>query len=80
MATPLLLLAPDAVMRADLVGEKWAPIRIRLRSGRGCLLQRRPGAGPVTIDGELGAAWIHAGAIRVAFVFHFERAWRRGRA
>ena len=30
------------------------------------------GAAPVTIDGELGAAWIHAGAVKVAFVFHVE--------
>ncbi len=28
------------------------------------------GAAPVTIDGELGAAWIHAGTVKVAFVFH----------
>ncbi len=28
------------------------------------------GAAPVTIDGELGAAWIHAGSTKVAFVFH----------
>ena len=30
------------------------------------------GAAPVTIDGELGAAWIHAGVVKVAFVFHVE--------
>ena len=27
---------------------------------------------PVTIDGELNAAWIHAGEVKVAFVFHVE--------
>ena len=30
------------------------------------------GAAPVTIDGELGAAWIQAGSTKVAFVFHLE--------
>ena len=25
---------------------------------------------PVTIDGELGAAWIHAHSVKVVFVFH----------
>jgi RNA polymerase sigma-70 factor (ECF subfamily) len=73
LATLLLLLAPDAVMRADLVGQKMgtdpvydgaAPVAARFNGVRG--------AAPVTIDGELGAAWIHAGAIKVAFVFHVE--------
>jgi RNA polymerase sigma-70 factor (ECF subfamily) len=30
------------------------------------------GAVPVTIDGELGAAWISAGEVKVAFVFHVD--------
>jgi RNA polymerase sigma-70 factor (ECF subfamily) len=30
------------------------------------------GAAPVTIDGELGAAWVQAGSVKVAFVFHVE--------
>jgi RNA polymerase sigma factor (sigma-70 family) len=73
LATLLLLLAPDAVMRADLVGQKMgtdplydgaAAVAARFNGVRG--------AAPVTIDGELGAAWIHAGAIKVAFVFHVE--------
>jgi hypothetical protein len=29
---------------------------------------------PVTIDGELGAAWIQAGSTKVAFVFHLDEA------
>ncbi len=29
---------------------------------------------PVTIDGELGAAWIQAGATKVAFVFYLDEA------
>ena len=74
MATPLLLLAPDAVMRADLVGQKMGtdPVYDCAAAAAACFNGVR-GAAPVTIDGELGAAWIHAGAIKVAFVFHFER-------
>lgn len=75
LATLLLLLAPDAVMRADLVGQKMgtdpvydgaAAVAARFNGARG--------AAPVTIDGELGAAWIHAGLIKVAFLFHVEAA------
>ena len=29
---------------------------------------------PVTIDGELGAAWIQAGSTKVAFAFHIDAA------
>jgi RNA polymerase sigma factor (sigma-70 family) len=73
LATLLSLLAPDAVMRADLVGQQMgtdplydgaAAVAARFNGVRG--------AAPVTIDGELGAAWIHAGAVKVAFVFHVE--------
>jgi RNA polymerase sigma factor (sigma-70 family) len=73
LANLLSLLAPDAVMRADLVGQKMgtdpsyegaAAVAARFNGARG--------AAPVTIDGELGAAWIHAGATKVAFVFHVE--------
>jgi RNA polymerase sigma-70 factor (ECF subfamily) len=71
LATLLVLLAPDAVMRADLVGQKMgtdpvyegaAAVAARLNGARGAV--------PVTIDGELGSAWIHAGVVKVAFVFH----------
>ena len=73
LATLLLLLAPDAVMRADLVGQKMGTetvydgadaVAARLNGARG--------AAPVTIDGELGAAWIQTGVVKVAFVFHVE--------
>jgi RNA polymerase sigma factor (sigma-70 family) len=69
--TLLSLLAPDAVMRADLVGQTMgsesayegaAAVAARFNGTRG--------AAPVTIDGELGAAWIQAGSTKVAFVFH----------
>ena len=71
----LLCLAPNAVMRADLVGQKMgtepvyegaAAVAARFNGTRGAV--------PVTIDGELGAAWIHAGVTKVAFVFHVEAA------
>ncbi|MGD0085328.1 MAG: sigma-70 family RNA polymerase sigma factor, partial [Acidimicrobiales bacterium] len=73
LATLLLLLAPDVIMRADLVGQKMgtdpvydgaAAVAARFNGARG--------AAPVTIDGDLGAAWIHAGSTKVAFVFHVE--------
>jgi RNA polymerase sigma factor (sigma-70 family) len=73
LATLLLLLAPDAVMRADLIGQRMgthpaydgaAAVAARFNGARG--------AAPVTIDGELGAAWIQAGVVKVAFVFHVE--------
>ena len=69
----LTLLAPDAVMRADLVGQRMgtdpiydgaAAVASRLNGARG--------AAPVMIDGELGAAWIQAGETKVAFVFHVD--------
>jgi RNA polymerase sigma-70 factor (ECF subfamily) len=68
-----LLLAPDAVMRADLVGQRTgtesvydgaAAVAARFNGARG--------ATPVTIDGDPGGAWIQAGAVRVAFAFHVE--------
>jgi RNA polymerase sigma-70 factor (ECF subfamily) len=73
LATLLSLLAPDAFMRADLLGQKMgtdpvydgaAAVAARFNGVRG--------AAPVTIDGELGAAWIQAGSTQVAFVFHVE--------
>ncbi len=71
LATLLTLLAPDAVMRADLVGQKMGtdPVYDGAAAVAGRLNGAR-GAAPVTIDGELGAAWIQAGKVKVAFVFH----------
>jgi RNA polymerase sigma factor (sigma-70 family) len=73
LATLLSLLAPDAVMRADLVGQKMGTVPVW--DGAAAVADRfngARGAAPVTIDGELGAAWIHAAAVKVAFVFHVE--------
>lgn len=73
LASLLSLLAPDALMRADAVGQEMgtdpvydgaAAVAARFNGSRG--------AAPVTIDGELGAAWIQAGSTKVAFLFHIE--------
>jgi len=73
LATLLSLLAPDAVMRADLVGQSMGTeptyegadaVAARFNGTRG--------AAPATIDGELGAAWIQGGSTKVAFVFHVD--------
>ncbi len=71
LAGLLSLLAPDAVMCADLVGQ--ATGALPTYQGATAVASRfngARGAAPVTIDGELGAAWIHRGAVTVAFVFH----------
>src|SRR5665213_1326575 len=73
LATLLSLLAPDAVMRADLVGQSMGAETAY--EGAGAVAARfngTRGAVRVTIDDELGAAWIHAGSTKVAFVFHVE--------
>ncbi|HUY67505.1 MAG TPA: sigma-70 family RNA polymerase sigma factor [Acidimicrobiales bacterium] len=73
LARLLSLLAPDAVMRADLVGQRTgadpiydgaAAVAARFNGAKGAI--------PVTIDGDPGAAWIMAGSVKVAFVFHVE--------
>ena len=73
LATLLSLLAPDAVMRSDLVGQKMGTDPVY--DGAQAVAARfngAKGATPATIDGELGAAWFHAGAVKVAFVFHVD--------
>lgn len=73
LTTLLALLAPDAVMRADLVGQQMgtdpaydgaAAVPARFNGAKG--------AAPVLIDGDLGGAWILAGEVKVAFVFQVE--------
>lgn len=73
LAALLSLLAPDAIMRADVVGQQLGAAPAY--RGAAAVAERfngTRGASPVTIDGELGAAWIHAGATKVAFIFHVE--------
>jgi RNA polymerase sigma-70 factor (ECF subfamily) len=71
LATLLTLLAPDAVMRADLAAQEMGtnPVYDGASAVAGRFNGTR-GAVPVRIDGDLGAAWIHAGSVKVAFVFH----------
>jgi RNA polymerase sigma factor (sigma-70 family) len=73
LATLLSLLAPDAVMRADLVGQQMgtnpvydgaAAVAARFNGAKGAL--------PVTIDGDAGGAWIMAGTVKVVFAFQVE--------
>jgi RNA polymerase sigma-70 factor (ECF subfamily) len=75
LATLLSLLAPNVVMTADPVGQSMGTdstyegpeaVAARFNGTRGAM--------PVTIDGELGAAWIQAGSTKVAFVFHLDEA------
>jgi RNA polymerase sigma factor (sigma-70 family) len=73
LATLLTLLAPDAVMRADLVAQEMGTDRVY--DGAAAVAARfngSRGAAPVLIDGELAAVWIHAGVVKVAFIFHVE--------
>jgi RNA polymerase sigma factor (sigma-70 family) len=73
LTTLLSLLAPDAVMRADMVGQQMgtdpvydgaAAVAARFNGSKGAI--------PVAIDGDPGAAWIMAGEVKVAFAFHVE--------
>jgi RNA polymerase sigma-70 factor, ECF subfamily len=73
LATLLSLLAPDAVMRADLVGQRIGADPVY--DGAAAVAARfngAKGAAPVAIDGDPGAAWILAGAVKVAFAFQVE--------
>jgi RNA polymerase sigma factor (sigma-70 family) len=71
LGTLLSLLAPDAVMRADLVAQEIGTVPVYDgAAGVAARFNGARGAVPVTIDGELGAAWIHAGSVKVAFVFN----------
>jgi RNA polymerase sigma factor (sigma-70 family) len=73
LATMLMLLAPEAVMRADdaahamgtdPVYDGAAAVAERLNGAKGAI--------PVAIDGDHGAAWIAGDDVKVAFVFHVE--------
>jgi len=73
LATLLLLLAPHAVMRADLVGQRTGADPVY--DGAAAVAARfngAKGAVPVTIDGDLGGAWILAGKVKVAFAFYVD--------
>jgi RNA polymerase sigma-70 factor (ECF subfamily) len=58
-------------MRADAVGIEMGTDPVY--DGPTAVAERlngAKGAVPVTIDGDLGAAWIAASEVKVAFVFH----------
>ena len=73
LATMLSLLAPGAVMRPDAIGVRMGTEPVY--DGAAAVAERfngAKGALPATIDGDLGAAWIAAGEVKVAFVFHVD--------
>jgi RNA polymerase sigma-70 factor (ECF subfamily) len=73
LSTLLALIAPDAIMRSDLVGQQMGTEPVY--DGAAAVADRfngSRGVAPVTVDGELGAAWIQAGTVKVTFVFHVE--------
>lgn len=73
MTTLLSLLAPDAVMYADRAGQRLgAPPVFDGAAAVAARFDGAQGAAPVTIDGELGAAWIVGSTVRVAFAFHVD--------
>jgi RNA polymerase sigma factor (sigma-70 family) len=70
LTTLLSLLAPNVMMRADLIGQQMGANA--LFDGAQAVAERfngAKGAAPVEIDGELAAAWIAAGETKVAFIF-----------
>ncbi|WP_436796329.1 sigma-70 family RNA polymerase sigma factor [Actinospongicola halichondriae] len=73
LTTLLSLLAPDAVMHADRVGQRLgAPPVFEGAAAVAARFDGAQGAAPVAVDGELGAAWVVGGAVKVVFVFHVE--------
>ncbi len=73
VAKVLSLLAPDAVMRADLVGQQMGTEAVydgpqavagRFQGARAAVL--------VSIDDDPGVAWFAAGQVKVAFAFQVE--------
>lgn len=73
LETLLSLLAPDVVMRADLVGQQMGTEP--LYDGQAAVAARfngAKGAAPVLVDGDPGAAWFLAGTVKAAFAFHVE--------
>ena len=73
LATLLALLAPDAVMRADLVGQRMGAQGVY--EGAAAVAARfngSQGAADAAVDGEPGGAWIAGRTVKVAFSFHVE--------
>lgn len=74
LAVLLDLLAPDAVMRADVVGRRIGADAVY--DGADAVAHRfhggARGARLVSVDGEPGLAWVVGGLVKVAFAFHLE--------
>jgi RNA polymerase sigma factor (sigma-70 family) len=73
LAMLVTLLAPDVVMRADQAAHAMGTSPVY--DGAAAVAERlngAKGASPAMIDGDRGAAWIAAGEVKVAFVFHVE--------
>jgi RNA polymerase sigma-70 factor (ECF subfamily) len=71
LTTLLSLLAPDAVMTADVAGQNMGAHAVY--DGPNAVAERfngARGATPVNLDGDAGAAWFMAGSVKVAFAFH----------
>jgi RNA polymerase sigma-70 factor (ECF subfamily) len=71
----MALLAPDVVMRPDQAGQRMLHERsfvgAEAVAGR---FNNSKGARLVHVDGDLGAAWVVNGVVRVVFLFHVEDA------
>lgn len=73
LTTALSLLAPGVVLRADLAAQEMGtPAQYDGADAVAGRFDGARGAVPVEIDGDLGAAWILRGELKVAFVFHVE--------
>lgn len=73
LTTALSLLAPGVVLRADLAAQEMGtPASYDGADAVAGRFDGARGAVPVEIDGDLGAAWILRGELKVAFVFHVE--------
>jgi RNA polymerase sigma-70 factor (ECF subfamily) len=67
------LLAPDAVMHADLVGQRMGAQPVY--DGAAAVAARfdgAQGAAPAIVDEELAGAWVVGGTVKVAFLFQVE--------
>ena len=73
LASLLSLLAPDAIMRADLVGQRLgANAAYEGADAVAARFDGAQGASPVAIDGERGGAASSMARSKVAFIFQIE--------
>ncbi len=73
LAALLSLLAPDAMMRTDLIGQRLGANPVY--EGAASVAARfdgAQGASAVTIDGDRAGAWLVRGTVKVAFLFQIE--------